>query len=75
VNCVDKRPITWTLIVTLLTVAPAVPETVTSNEPAVEEVIVHVELPLPFTTDGEQVAVTPAELELAARVTFPWKPF
>jgi hypothetical protein len=63
------------LIVTLLTVAPAVPETVTSNEPAVEEAIVHVEIPLPFVTDGEQLAVTPAGLELAARVTFPWKPF
>src|SRR5205809_8000516 len=62
-------------IVTWLTRAPAVPETVTSKEPAAEEVIVHAEVSPPWITEGEQTAVTPAGLEVASRVTAPWKPF
>src|SRR5205814_10444190 len=71
----DRRPITGMWIVTWLTRAPAVPETVTSKEPAAEEVIVHAEVSPPWITEGEQTAVTPAGLEVASRVTAPWKPF
>src|SRR5947199_10692496 len=62
-------------IVTWLTRAPAVPETVTSKEPAAEEVIVHAEVSPPWITEGEQTAVTPAGLEVAPRVTARLKPF
>src|SRR5437879_4678457 len=74
-NPADRSPITWTWIVAWLTRVPAVPETVTSKEPATEEVIAHAEVSPPLITEGEQTAVTPAGLEVASRVTAPWKPF
>src|SRR6184192_2101738 len=75
VNCADRRPITWTWIVTRLTPVPAVPETVTSKAPAADELIAHAELSPALITEGVQTAVTPTGLAVASKVTAPWKPF
>src|SRR5438132_13830707 len=74
-NCADRRPITWTWIVTRLTRVPAVPETVTSKAPAADELIAHAELSPALITEGVQTAVTPTGLAVASKVTAPWKPF
>jgi len=62
-------------MVTRLTRVPAVPETVTSKEPAADELIAHAELSPALITEGVQTTVTPTGLAVASKVTAPWKPF
>jgi hypothetical protein len=69
-----EAAVTETLIVAVRVRDPLVPVIVTVYVPAVEPVIVHVEVCVPLMVDGEQEGVTPEGEELPASATVPVKP-